>query len=188
MVRNLHRSAGIALVTSIAVVLLATSDLGQAQEQRPTAETNAKSMPVKSGRIAVNGLSYYYEIHGQGEPLLMLHGGLGSIGMFGPVLPMLANSRRVIGVDLHGHGRTGLGEREISLIDMGDDMAALLRGLGYSQVDALGYSLGGRKQLRAAQSPRCGERRECLSNNGRPNERQCLVARFAGSISESNFA
>jgi pimeloyl-ACP methyl ester carboxylesterase len=152
MVRNLQRSVGIALVTSIAAVLFATSDLGQAQEQKPTAETNTKSMPVKSGRIAVNGLSYYYEIHGQGEPLLMLHGGfrLGSIEMFGPVLPMLANSRRVIGVDLHGRGRTRLGEREISLIDMGDDMAPLLRGLGYSQVDALGYSPSGDVAFRLA--------------------------------------
>jgi len=150
MVRNLHRSAGIALVTSIAAVLMVTSDLGQAQEQKPTVETGAKSMPVKSGRIAVHGLSYYYEIHGQGEPLLMLHGGLGSIEMFGPVLAMLANSRRVIGVDLHGHGRTGLGEREISLIDMGDDMATLLGGLGYTQVDVLGYSLGGGVAFRLA--------------------------------------
>src|SRR5262249_52289721 len=150
MVRNLQRSVGIALVTSIAAVLMVTSDLGQAQEQKPTVETGAKSMPVKSGRIAVHGLSYYYEIHGQGEPLLILHGGLGSIEMFGPVLPMLANSRRVIGVDLHGHGRTGLGEREISLIDMGDDMATLLGGLGYTQVDVLGYSLGGGVAFRLA--------------------------------------
>ena len=72
-------------------------------------------------------MKYYYEIHGEGEPLLLLHGGLGSIDMFGPVLPLLAKSRQVIAVDLHGHGRTALGDREISLIDMGDDLAALVQ-------------------------------------------------------------
>ena len=54
------------------------------------AETAATSVPTKSGHLAVNGVNYYYEIHGQGEPLLLLHGGLGSIDMFGPVLPTLA--------------------------------------------------------------------------------------------------
>ncbi|HEX6924679.1 MAG TPA: alpha/beta hydrolase [Longimicrobiaceae bacterium] len=98
---------------------------------------------VRSGRVAVNGVSYYYEIHGAGEPLLLLHGGLGSIDMFRPILPALAAEREVIAVDLHGHGRTPLGEREISLVDMGDDLAVLLEELGYQQVDVLGYSMGG---------------------------------------------
>jgi pimeloyl-ACP methyl ester carboxylesterase len=98
----------------------------------------------------INGLNYYYEIHGEGEPMLLLHGGLGQIEMFGPVLPTLAESRQVIGVDLHGHGRTTLGDRPISLIDMGDDMAALLGQLGYDQVDVLGYSLGGGVAFRLA--------------------------------------
>src|SRR5262249_6001752 len=80
--------------------------------------------------------------------------GLGSIEMFGPMLATLAKSRQVIGVDLHGHGRTRLGDREISLIDMGDDMSALVQELGYAQVDVLGYSLGGGVAFRlAAQHP-----------------------------------
>jgi pimeloyl-ACP methyl ester carboxylesterase len=98
--------------------------------------------PTKSGHIAVNGVNYYYAVYGKGEPLLLLHGGLGQIEMFGPNLAALAKNREVIGVDLHGHGRTDLGTRDISLIDQGADIAVLLKKLGYKQVDALGYSLG----------------------------------------------
>jgi pimeloyl-ACP methyl ester carboxylesterase len=110
----------------------------------------AQTTPTRSGHVAVNGVNYYYEIHGQGEPLLLLHGGLGSIDMFRPVLPTLAKGRRLVAVDLHGHGRTALGERPISLVDMGDDMAAILKKLGIAQVDAFGYSLGGGVAFRLA--------------------------------------
>jgi pimeloyl-ACP methyl ester carboxylesterase len=110
----------------------------------------AQSASANSGRLAINGVDYYYEIHGQGEPLLLLHGGLGSIDMFGPLLPALAGDRQVIAVDLHGHGRTALGDRKISLIDIGDDMAVLLQRLGYGPVDVLGYSFGGGVGFRLA--------------------------------------
>lgn len=116
-----------------------------AQEARIAMNTEAAatSAPARTGYVQANGVRYYYEIHGQGEPLLLLHGGLGSIQMFGPVLPALAEGRQVIGVDLHGHGRTALGDRPIRLVDMGRDMAVLLRELGFAQVDVLGYSMGG---------------------------------------------
>ena len=108
------------------------------------ATTNAtRSRPATNGRVEANGVHYYYEIHGAGEPLLLLHGGLGSIDMFEPLLPALPEGRQVIAVDLHGHGRTPLGDRKIDLPDMGDDMALVLEKLGFEQVDVLGYSLGG---------------------------------------------
>jgi pimeloyl-ACP methyl ester carboxylesterase len=73
--------------------------------------------PDSSGYIAANGVNYWFEIHGKGEPLLLLHGGLFSTGMFGPTLTKLAENRRVIGVDLHGHGRTALGNRKINPVE-----------------------------------------------------------------------
>jgi pimeloyl-ACP methyl ester carboxylesterase len=98
-----------------------------------------------------NGVDYYYEIHGDGEPLLLLHGGLGSLDMFrSSVLPALAKDRQVIAVDLHGHGRTQLGDRAIDLIDIGDDLAIVLKDLGYGEVDVMGYSFGGGAAFRLA--------------------------------------
>src|SRR5262249_25746664 len=91
----------------------------------------------------VNGVNYYYAIYGEGEPLVILHGGLGQIEMFGPNLARLAQTRQVIGIDLQGHGRSDLGTREFSLVHIGNDVAGVLGKLGYDQVDVLGYSLGG---------------------------------------------
>jgi pimeloyl-ACP methyl ester carboxylesterase len=112
--------------------------------------TTTASAPVRKGHVAARGVRYYYEVHGQGEPLLLLHGGLGSIEMFGPVLTKLAATRQVIAVDLHGHGRTQLGDRKISLVEQGDDMATIIEALGYKRVDAMGYSLGGGVAVRFA--------------------------------------
>ncbi|HEX4340912.1 MAG TPA: alpha/beta hydrolase [Polyangiaceae bacterium] len=104
----------------------------------------------KTGHESIDGVDYYYELHGNGEPLLILHGGLGSLDMFGPVLSKLAETRRVLAVDLQGHGRTGLGARAFSLEAMGDDMATLTKRLGFEKVDVVGYSLGGGVALRMA--------------------------------------
>ena len=107
-------------------------------------------MPSKKGYVAANGVNYYYEIHGTGDPLLLLHGGLGSIDMFEPDLSALSKDRQVIAVDLYGHGRTALTSRPISLVDMGDDMAVVLKGLSVTKADVMGYSLGGGVALRVA--------------------------------------
>jgi pimeloyl-ACP methyl ester carboxylesterase len=125
-------------------------DEGKAAMTTTPTPTTTAPHEKKTGHVAANGVSYYYEIHGEGEPLVLLHGGLGSIDMFAPVLPALADGRQVIGVDLHGHGRTALGDREISMIDMGDDLAVILKELGYGQVDVLGFSMGAGVAFRLA--------------------------------------
>jgi pimeloyl-ACP methyl ester carboxylesterase len=141
----------IALLAAL-VAALAISRPAHAKDEKTMnrAEQTAGAKPVKKGHLEVNGVNYYYEIRGKGEPVLLLHGGLGQIEMFGPVLAALSKGRQVIGVDLQGHGRTSLGEREIRPVDMGDDMAVLVKKLGYEKVDVLGYSLGGGVGFRLA--------------------------------------
>lgn len=148
----------VAVAATFAVPTIAPA--GEAKSIKQT--TPAK--PSRSGHVAVNGVDYYYQVYGKGEPLLLLHGGLGQIEMFGPNLSILARNRQVIGVDLHGHGRTSLDDREISLIDMGDDMAAIVKKLGYEKVDVLGYSLGGGVAFRfAVQHPQMVRRLALVS-------------------------
>jgi pimeloyl-ACP methyl ester carboxylesterase len=92
---------------------------------------------------SVNGLSMYYEIHGAGKPLVLLHGGFGVVGMFEQLLPQLANTRQVIAVELQAHGHTADIDRPLSFEFMAEDVAALIKHLGLSNADILGYSLGG---------------------------------------------
>lgn len=106
--------------------------------------------PDTSGYVAANGVDYWFEARGKGEPLLLLHGGLMSAGMFGPVFTKLAETRRVIGIDLHGHGHTALGNRSINIVDIGRDLAVVIQKLGLRQVDVVGYSFGGASALQLA--------------------------------------
>ena len=98
----------------------------------------------------VNGLHMYYEIHGSGRPLILLHGGLMSGETFGPVLPALAANHRVIVPDLQGHGRTADIDRPIDPRLMADDVAALIDHLALDKPDLVGYSLGGGVAFHAA--------------------------------------
>jgi pimeloyl-ACP methyl ester carboxylesterase len=98
----------------------------------------------------VNGINLYFETHGAGRPLILLHGGLGSGEMFGPVLPALAERYQVIAPDLQGHGRTADIDRPIDVRLMADDIAALIGHLGLDQPDVAGYSLGGGVALQTA--------------------------------------
>jgi pimeloyl-ACP methyl ester carboxylesterase len=98
----------------------------------------------------VNGINLYYETHGAGRPLILLHGGLGSGEMFGPILPALAQRHQVIAVDLQGHGRTADIDRPLDIRLMADDIGALIDHLGLDRPDLVGYSLGGGVALHTA--------------------------------------
>ena len=91
----------------------------------------------------VNGLHLYYETHGSGRPMILLHGGLGTGEMFGPTLPALSANHQVIAPDLQGHGRTADIDRPIDIRLMADDIAALIDHLELDKPDIVGYSLGG---------------------------------------------
>ena len=134
-----------------------------------------------AGRYAsVNGLKMYYEIHGAGEPLVMLHGGVGASEMFGPILPVLAERRQVIAVHLQAHGRTADIDRPLRFELMAEDIAALVKQLGIERADVMGYSLGGGVALRTAiQHPKwcadsCSSLRPSNTMDGTPRSRPPL--------------
>jgi pimeloyl-ACP methyl ester carboxylesterase len=104
----------------------------------------------RTGYANVNGIKLYYEIHGSGEPMVLLHGGLGASGMFGEILPLLMKTRQVITVDLQAHGRTADINRPLSFEAMADDIASLIKYLKIDKADVMGYSLGGGVALRTA--------------------------------------
>jgi pimeloyl-ACP methyl ester carboxylesterase len=106
---------------------------------------------VTTGYAPVNGLRMYYEVHGTGRPLVLLHGGLMTIeGSFGPLLPDLVAERQVIAAELQGHGRTADIDRDVEFRYLADDVATLLDHLGVDQADVLGFSLGGGVALQLA--------------------------------------
>jgi pimeloyl-ACP methyl ester carboxylesterase len=108
-------------------------------------------MPANTSSVAkVNGIELGYEVVGEGEPLILLHGGFGSVDMFGPNVELLAAGRRVIGVDLQSHGRSPAADRPMRFETMADDIAALIRSLGFERAAIMGFSLGGAVGLRTA--------------------------------------
>lgn len=100
------------------------------------------------GRARVNGVELGYRVFGKGKPLVLLHGGFGSMDMFGPNLDELAKHRQVIGVDLQSHGRSPAARRPMRWESMADDIAALIRELGHERAAVMGFSLGGGVALR----------------------------------------
>ena len=107
----------------------------------------------RTGRAPVNGLQVYYEIHGAehgGTPVLLLNGAYMTTADFGPLLPGLAASRRVIVCDPQAHGRTADTDRPLTYEGMADDAAALLDHLGVARADVVGYSMGGGTAIQVA--------------------------------------
>lgn len=104
-----------------------------------------------SGSYAeANGLKMYYEVHGAGKPLVLVHGAFGTVEMWSEYLPEFAKTRQVIVAELQGHGRTADAERPLRFAQMADDVAALLERLQACNADVFGYSMGGTVALALA--------------------------------------
>jgi len=111
----------------------------------------ARGPGATSGYVPVNGLDMYYEIHGDGAPLVLLHGAMGTIdSCFANLLPALAAARQVVAVELQGHGHTADVDRPLSYQQMAADTAVLLEALGIGTADLVGYSMGGAVALELA--------------------------------------
>ena len=124
------------------LTIMPPSSAGSTRISTMTRAPRARLAPVSSGYADVNGIKLYHEIYGQGEPLVLLHGGLMTIGeMFAPLEPF-AKTHKVIAVELQGHGRTADTDRPLSFATLGDDIAALLDHLNIAKTDIVGLSLG----------------------------------------------
>jgi pimeloyl-ACP methyl ester carboxylesterase len=142
-----------ATIAAAAGVLLAASSL-LAQDTTTTETPEGADMTLTiattTGYASVNGLEMYYEIYGEGAPLVLLHGGLADATMFAPMIPALTQGHQVIVVDLQAHGHTADIDRPMSYEAMAEDIAAMITQLGFENADIMGYSLGGGVALQTA--------------------------------------
>ena len=145
MNRNLRRYG------LIIVVIMAFISCQKQEEKKPVADTSVKDSvshqhptPSESGYAAVNGLKMYYEVYGNGMPIVLLHGSFMNIPLnWAHIIPLLAANRKVIVTELQAHGRTRDIAREFSYEAMADDVSGLLKHLKLDSADILGYSMGG---------------------------------------------
>ncbi|HEY8309275.1 MAG TPA: alpha/beta hydrolase [Gemmatimonadaceae bacterium] len=127
--------------------------------------------PTSAGYIDVNGISLYHEIYGEGDPLVFIHGGLTTIGEMQRWVQPLAQTRKVIAVEMQGHGHTTDTDRPLSFNVLADDIAALLEHLEISNADIVGHSFGGACAMRTAiQHPDRVRRLVVISS---PHARSC---------------
>src|SRR5258708_1772036 len=149
-----------------------------------TMSTDRTTHATGTGQYAeVNGINLYYETHGSGRPLILLHGGLGSGEMFEPVVPQLAESHQVVTVDLQGHGRTADIDRPLDAVLMAGDIAALIDHLKLAKPDVVGYSLGGGVAFHtAAKYPAKVRRLVMVSANIRPDDIHAQMRAQQGQV------
>ena len=134
---------------ALTILILASCD--ESRINKNIVDTKIDSMAFKSGYSEVNGLKMYYEIYGEGKPLVLIHGGGSTIQTtFGRVIPLLAKHRQLIAVELQAHGRTSDRDSEVSFEQDADDVAALLKNLTILKADIFGFSNGGTTALQIA--------------------------------------
>jgi len=133
-----------ALAYTVTIFLLTVHGIAQVNHD------SNKGKPI-TGYAPVNGLKLYYEIYGQGRPLVLLHGSFMTINTaFGGIITRLAENRQVIAIEMQGHGRTADIDRPFTFASMAEDIAALLKYIKVDSADLLGYSLGGAVAMQVA--------------------------------------
>jgi pimeloyl-ACP methyl ester carboxylesterase len=145
-------------VIYISIVLLVTVIQGCKQEadnmdskNEPMDSSQSITPSFQNGYSDVNGIKMYYEIYGDGKPLVLIHGGGSTVQTsFGKIIPLLAKTRKVIGVELQAHGRTSDRNAPISFEQDADDVAVLLKNLDIDKADVLGFSNGGNTTMQLA--------------------------------------
>ena len=137
---------------SLTAALASLAALPAVAQQTNQPDQGAAMLPApsKSGYAPVNGVEVYYAVYGEGDPIVLLHGGLATMDMFGPNVALLAQDHQVIAIDLQGHGHTLPFDRPMSYEAMADDVAGVIRYLGFEKADIMGYSLGGGTAMRVA--------------------------------------
>jgi pimeloyl-ACP methyl ester carboxylesterase len=142
----------ITILNTLLIVLCGQICFGQKNTGKPIIKTETKSsLLFKSGYSEVNNLNMYYEIYGQGKPLVLIHGGGSTIqSNFEKVIPLFAKSRKVIAVELQAHGRTKDRNTELTFEQDADDVATLLKNLNIEKADFFGFSNGGTTTLQIA--------------------------------------
>ena len=142
------------IVYSVLILLILSSfnNVNQSEENNILIRAAVNDTLIsKNGYSEVNGIKMYYEIYGQGKPLILIHGGGSTIQTtFGRVIPMLAKHRRLIAVELQAHGRTGDREKDLSFEQDADDVATLLKNLNIDKADFFGFSNGGTTTVQIA--------------------------------------
>src|SRR5436189_4197787 len=116
----------------IAIIFIASSSIGQ------------QITPSNSGYAPANGISVYYEVYGEGKPLVLLHGAFYTIDMnWGQLIPELSKTRKVIAIEMQGHGHTPFSDRKLDLATLASDVEGVMNHLKVDSADVAGYSMGG---------------------------------------------
>src|SRR3569623_3161202 len=132
--KTVFKGSGALKLVLIMAMLLVTAFYAKGQQSKPAA----------SGYVPVNGTKIYYEVYGQGQPLVLLHGAFMSIEMnWGQLIPELSKTRKVIAIEMRGHGHTPFSEGKLDLATMARDVEAVMNYLKVESADVVGYSMGG---------------------------------------------
>jgi pimeloyl-ACP methyl ester carboxylesterase len=131
------------VIMAAAALMSGFADLKNQPEENTNVPASSEKQSDKGNYAEVNGLKMYYEVHGSGRPLVLLHGAFGFVEGWAPVLPTLTKTHQVIALELQGHGHTNDLDRPITYEQHVEDTAALLKQLKIKDADFFGYSMGG---------------------------------------------